>query len=365
MVRRLIAAALLGAALLVPAQADAAPTLKKAIWGPIEHNGLPQFPIYADLGAGIWQTTVRWDQVASARPTDPRNPADPAYAWPLEVDRAISEGASYGIEVSVMLMGAPRWANGGKRWNHAPKDPRDWAAFTEAAARRWPAVRHWMIWGEPTKATNFQPLVRDRGRPLRTARQRRGPRLYARMLDASYGRLKRVSRANLVIGGNTFTVGTVAPLHFIEALKLPNGRPPRMDLWGHNPFTLREPDLDHPPLGSGFADFSDLDTLTRVLDRSRRRAEVRRQRRLKVFISEFSLPTDHPNHEFNFYVTREVQAQWIAKALQITRSYRRIYTLGYLSLYDDAPRPGGDQVERGLITREGDRKPAYAAFRNG
>ena len=47
------------------------------------------------------------------------------------------------------------------------------------------------------------------------------------------------------------------------------------------------------------------------------------------------------------------------------RNYRRIYTFGYLGLYDDAPRPDGDQVDRGLLTHAGERKPAYAAFRDG
>jgi hypothetical protein len=347
------------------AQASGAVTPKKAMWGPIERDGVSQFPVYADLGVGIWQTTVRWDEVAPTRPANPRDPADPAYHWPARIDRALSEAAPFGIKVSVMLIGAPGWANGGKAWNHAPTRPREWGDFAEAASRRWPAIRRWVIWSEPSKAENFQPLAPDNGKPLRTARQKRGPRLYARMLDASYARLKKVSRANLVIGGNTFTVGTVAPLHYIRALRLPNGRPPRMDLWGHNPFSLRAPDLDHPPLGSGYADFSDLDTLVRVLDRNMRRASLRKQRHLKIFISEFTLPTDHANYEFNFFVDRRTQARWLTRALHIVRGWKRIATFGYLGLYDDDTRPDGDQVERGLIERDGTHKLAYDAFKSG
>jgi hypothetical protein len=264
-----------------------------------------------------------------------------------------------------MILGAPAWANGGRSWRWAPKRPADFAAFAAAASRRWPAVRHWMIWSEPTKAGNWQPLAADDGRPLRTARQLRGPRLYARLLDAAYGALKGVTPANLVIGGNTFTVGTVAPLYWIRALKLPSGRPPRMDLWGHNPFSLRAPDLGQSPLGRGFADFSDLDTLARALDRAMRRATLPRQRRLRIFISEYSLPTEHPNFEFNFFVSERKQAEWIGAALRIVRRWNRIYTFGYLGLVDDEVRPDGRQVERGLIRRDGRRKPAYAAYRDG
>ncbi|HVL96587.1 MAG TPA: hypothetical protein VM266_12070 [Solirubrobacteraceae bacterium] len=357
------AAALAVAATAMPAQA-APVTIKKGIWGPVTLGGVSQFPVYADLGVGIFHMAVRWDQVAPARPADPSDPADPAYAWPPEVDQAIQEAGRYGIRVSVMLVGSPPWANGGRAWNWAPRRPADFAAFATAASRRWPAVRHWLVWGEPTKASNWQPLVSDRGRPLRTARQRRGPRLYARVLDAAYAALKRVARRNLVIGGNTYTVGTVRPLHFIRALRLPNGRPPRMDLWGHNPFSLRRPDLSARPLGSGYADFSDLDTLAAKLDRARRRMPPS-QRRLRIFISEYSLPTGHPNVEFNFYVSEQRQADWIARALRIARSWRRIYSFGYLGLYDDPERADGRQVERGLIRRDGTRKPAYRAYRDG
>lgn len=329
------------------------------MWGPVERDGVSQFPVYADLGVGLYQTTVFWSSVAPTRPANPSDPADPAYQWPADVDRAIAEGARHGIEVAVMLIGAPPWANGGKEWRYAPKRPADFADFAAAASRRWPGVRHWIIWSEPSKADNFQPLAPDRGRPLRTRRQTRGPRLYARMLDASYAALKRVSPSDLVIGGNTFTVGTVRPLHYLRAMRLPNGKPPRMDLYGHNPFSLREPNLRARPLGNGYADFNDLDTFARALDRNLRRRGIR------FFLSEFTLPTDHSNHEFNFWLSQEVQARWIGKALRITRDFKRIYTLGYLGLYDDEERLDGMQVERGLLRRDGTPKPAYAAFRDG
>ena len=347
-----LAACALALALTLPPTGSAA-SLKKSIWGPPT-----QFPIYADLGVGIWQTRVSWNTVALRRPEHPRDPSDPAYAWPAELDAAIAAASQHGIHVALLVMGTPRWANGGKPARWAPNHPRDYADFLAAASRRYPAVRHWMIWGEPTKASNFQPLRRDRGRRL-SGRGLRGPRIYARMLDRAYVALKGVSRANLVIGGNSFTVGTVRPRRWIQALRLPNGRPPRMDLYGHNPFTLRRPVLSQPPLGRGYADFGDLDTLARWIDRNLR------PRGMKLFLSETSFPTDHANFEFNFWLTRATQARWIADALREARRWPRIYTFGYLGLYDDAVRPDGLQVERGLLDRNGRQKPAYEAFKRG
>jgi hypothetical protein len=356
--------AVLALTVVMAVPAEAAVTRKKAMWGPLEYGGVAQMPVYADLGVGIYQMTLYWRDIAPTRPANPRDPADPAYRWPADIDRAIGDGARHGISVSLMAMTSPGWANGGREGRWAPERPQDYADFLEAAARRYPQVRHWMIWGEPTKAANFQPMESDNGRSLR-GRKLRGPRTYAQLLDAAYVRLKRVSRSNLVIGGNTFTIGTIAPLRFIKALRLPNGRPPRMDLWGHNPFSLRPPNLRAPSLGNGFADFNDLDTLIRTLDANFRKSPVRAQRKLKVFISEFTLPTDHANFEFNFYLDQPTQADWIRRALKITRGWSRIYTFGYLGLYDDPVKPEGDQVERGLIQRDGTRKPAYDAFKGG
>jgi hypothetical protein len=165
----------------------------------------------------------------------------------------------------------------------------------------------------------------------------------------------------------TWTTGTVRPLYFIQALRLPNGRRPRMDLYGHNPFSLRPPDLRRPPLGNGVADFGDLDTLGGWIDRYLRGAKPGggKSGKMRLFLSEYSLPTDHENFEFNFHVSRELQAKWLTKALRTARCWSRIATFGYLGLYDDEPRPDGRQAERGLITLAGERKPAYAAFKRG
>jgi hypothetical protein len=185
------------------------------------------------------------------------------------------------------------------------------------------------------------------------------------MLDASYGALKRVSRSNRIIGGNTFTIGDISAYNWIRYLRLPNGRPPRMDFFGHNPFTSRPPNLNAPhPTGrdANLSDFSDLRKFVRILDRNVRDP---RGHRLKIFMSEFFLPTDHANREFPFHVSQGVQAAWLRDALRITERWSRLYTLGWFALYDDPPAPDGLEVNRGLMTFEGRRKPAYRVFRRG
>ena len=59
-IARLVAGAVLVACLfavtVAPNPAAARPSQKKGIWGPVTVNGVSQFPIYRDLGAGVFWT---------------------------------------------------------------------------------------------------------------------------------------------------------------------------------------------------------------------------------------------------------------------------------------------------------------------
>jgi hypothetical protein len=353
-VRLYVALAIAIAALLIGAvpTASAAPSQKKAIWGPVFHNGVSQFPIYADLGVGIFQDWLFWDQIAPTRPANPTDPNDPAYHWPSDIDFAINEGARYGIQVSLMLLHAPGWANGNNAPDWSPSNPADFANFATAASRRYPGVRLWMIEGEPNITGHFRPLDR-KTTPIR----------YAEVLDAAYGALKAVNPGNLVIGGNTITKGQIRPLDFIRRMRLPNGLPPRMDMYGHNPFSPRKPDLKKNPVKPGTADTSDLDTLTGWLDRYLHHGRI--DRKLKIFISEWTIPTNHNGYLFGFHAGRKTAADYLSRALRITRRMKRVYTLGWFYLYDEAPNATNNEMDWGLLTSAGQKKPAYFAFKNG
>ena len=144
-------------------------------------------------------------------------------------------------------------------------------------------------------------------------------------------------------------------------MRLPNGKPPRMDLYGHNPFTGRPPKT-RGPYHSQVVDFTDLPKFEHYLD-----GQVRAPggRKLRLFLSEFFWPTDHANGEFPFHLDLKTQASWLSQALRITMHSKRIYTLAWYSLYDDPPAPDGMEVNRGLLRRSGKKKPSYNVFRSG
>jgi hypothetical protein len=352
-----------------PAAAGARPpSTKKGIWGPATARA---FGIYHRLGSGVYITSVRWSDVARSKPSNARNPADRAYDWPSGLSDAARLAKRRHMKVAVQITGAPRWANGGRPWRWAPKRPKDFANFTYAISKRYPSIHLWVIWGEPSRRANFMPETPEHRRTSASrrpahmgARQKRAPHRYARILDASYVALHKASRRNKVIGGNTFTTGDISPYNWIRNLRLPSGRPPRMDMYGHNPFTMRTPNLHDATLGYGLADYSDLDNLAGWLDRylKGRRAGPRH---LKLFLAEFTAPTDHPNHDFNFWVDRKTQARFLRAALRIARHSRRIYSMCWISLYDENPRADHLESNKGLIDQQGRHKPAFRAYRRG
>jgi hypothetical protein len=179
------------------------------------------------------------------------------------------------------------------------------------------------------------------------------------MLDASYGALKSERSSNIVIGGNTFTSGDITPYNWVKYMKLPNGKRPRLDLYGHNPFTGRRPGFGQQQHDQ-VVDLSDTPRFTKFLDRTLHNA---RGGKLKLFFSEFFWPTDHANGEFAFHLTKKLQASWLQSAFDFVHRSPRVYTLGWFSLYDDPPMPNGRSVNRGLKTFKGKKKPAYGVFR--
>jgi hypothetical protein len=294
-----------------------------------------------------------WANVATSRPERPRDPQDPAYQWPEKVDFAVRAGPRSDIKVALMVVGTPAWANGGKDWNWAPDRTRDYKSFVIAAARRYGEVRRWMIWGEPDRQQNFQPLPRN---------EPEGPRLYAKLLDGAYEGLKSVNRRNIVIGGMTFSYGDVKSPDFVRWMRLPNGKPPRLDEYGFNPFSVRFPDLDEDTYEEGLRDICDIDTFVEEVHAAYKSRERFRKRGPKLWLSEFTISSDRANHQFHWYVSRKDQARWITAAYKIARRVNYVTGLGWLTLLDEPP-----EVEKGLttglMTWDAEKKPAYRAYR--
>ncbi len=386
MIRRGTILVALTAALLATAAApaQAGPGFLKGIWGPIKFRvgeaGCPgpsrcsAMPTYDELNADVFEYQLQWSDIAPTRPADPRDPNDPAYHWSSEYQLAIDEATANGMQVSFLIKGSPPWANGGKSWNWVP-NTQDYADFVYAAAQKFPTVRIWQIWGEPTRQNNFMPQGRQ------------GAGRYAQLLEASYQTLKALNPSNIVVGGMTFFGGfTRAPL-WIKYLRLPNGLPPHMDWYGHNPFELRFPRIKAKPIKL-FRGLSDVDTLwkevkqhyqRRVRKRKGRCAQNRyarqHQRRCfkrkwiyttgrptKLWLSEWSIQTDHRSYVFPYFVSRSDQVRYLNAAFALARNLPYVQGMGWYQLIDYPAGPNNPTW--GLMSYNGARKPVFNAYKS-
>ena len=321
----------------------------KSMWGPsVLPDGSSAFPTYKRLGVRVLQHQLSWRDVATARPANPRDPADPAYRWPSSLDAVVAEADRNGIRSALMVKRTPDWANGNRGEQWVPTRLRDYSDFLVAAARHYPTVRHWMVWGEPTRGDSFKPMP-----PNAT----RGPRIYARMLDQAYGALKRVRRSNVVIGGMTWTVGVVSAPKFVRWMKLPNGSRPRLDWFGHNPFSVRSPKLSRGPTPTTCGTSA---TSTRCIARSGAPTSARRAPRL--WLSEFTVSAKRNNRAFAYHVSERGQARWLSAAFRIACRHRYIAGLGWYTLLDEPDQKAG--LTSGVLDFTGKPKPAYTAYRN-
>lgn len=350
-------------AAVAAAPADAKVTTKKALFGPVTfEGGLSAFERYREMGVGVFQAYLRWDDVAPRKPRSPRNPRDGRYRWSEELDVTLAEARENGIKVALTVIDAPRWATGGGS-RTSPRRAEDLGDFLRAASRRFPRVAIWRIWEEPNVRENWSPMTPEkRGRRL-TRTQQQAPRRYARMLDRAYGELKRLDAKDLVIGGNTSSSGDVSPANWIEHMQLPGGRPPRMDVYGHNPVGVRPPPLfGQPHSGFGFAELPDTPYLLEWLDDFQR---PKGRAPLRVFYARFSLPSGHRSRLYDFFLTDEQQGDLIRRVMVDVRRSKRLYGFGWDTWRDEQPTPDGLEVRSGLVDAAGTPKPSYAAFAAG
>jgi hypothetical protein len=332
------------------------------------------FPVLTSLHVQVARMTLTWGGrggVATKRPAQPADPADPAYDW-SRYDTAIQRADDAGIEVLLTIVGTPAWANGGGPPQRAPSSAETLKQFALAAARRYsgtfldvasgrilPRVSLWLAWNEPNNPVFLQPqFVRVNGRWQMAAAA-----AYAHICNAVYAGVHAAGGPEQVACGATAPRGSnvpdgarpsIAPLAFLRAAKADGLR--TFDAWAHHPYYGAPTDTPATRnVGPHAIELGNIDKLIR---------EVTQLYGAKpLWITEYGYQTKPPDSFFG--VSWAKQAVYLRQAYELAKANPRIELFTWF-LLEDSPSPAGWQS--GLITADGRKKPAFAAFaalRNG
>lgn len=280
------------------------------------------------LGVEIVRFTIDWSTV---------EPLRGRHNWSA-VDPVLTALRAHGIRAVLTLYGTPRWANGGQSSNWAPTSGSDFAAFAEAAAKRYSWVKDWLIWNEPNQRRWLRPTT---------------PRTYVtKLLNPAYAAIHRASGDTRVGGGATApraSYGGVSPVGWIRGMRAAGAR---LDAYAHHPYPLRRGET--PSAGAcGHCETITMASLERLLREVSRAWGAKR-----VWLTEYGYQTNPPDRFLG--VSESAQARFVGEAAWRTFKARNVDMLIHY-LYRDEPDPAGWQS--GLISSAGTAKPALGAFK--
>jgi hypothetical protein len=310
----------------------------------------------AATGVKLTRVDVLWSLVATRRPTNPRDPTDPAYDWSL-YDQILRSLRDRGIGAIVDFYHTPSWATRSGEDNAAPRAA-DAAAFAGALARRYngrsrdargllPEVRRIEVWNEPNFGTFWVPQCHQTARGIVLD----SPRAYAALLTIAYREIKAANPNAVVVagvagpGGDTASVCpdsgdiSIGTGDFISAL----GREhPPLDAWSQHIYPI-----GGPLQAYFFPSWSTMPRLQRALDRLRPG--------VPIYVTETGYHTSY-NRYHRYWVSEAQQATFLDQTYQVAARYPRVQLAVWFNLQDNRFWTGG------LLRADGTRKPAYARF---
>ena len=279
------------------------------------------------LGVDLVRYTINWHEAEKRRGIREWGSAD-------TVLRGLN---AHGIRAVVTLYGTPRWANGGRSPNWAPKKGAYFANFAVAAAKRYPFVKQWLIWNEPNQRRWLRPTT-----PRTYVKQLLNPAFYA--MHRNRGGIK-------VGGGVTAPRGAyrgVSPVAWIRGMRA-NGA--RLDAYAHHPYPLSRGETPYAG-GCGHCETITMATLDRLLREVKRAWGGKR-----LWLTEYGYQTNPPDRHLG--VSGALQARYHAEASRRVYGTARVDMLIHY-LYQDEPTAA--RWQSGLISFGGAAKPSHRAF---
>jgi hypothetical protein len=258
----------------------------------------------------------------------------------------------------------PMWATSTKKDHLTRPNPAYYQAFVTALMRHYgDQVHQWAVWNEPNHPDFLLPQYSAKGhKPL-------SPGIYRQLFLAAYrGKRAAGHGQDTLLMGETAPVGTghdVAPLTFLRgALCLSNSYVKRKscsnlpaDGYAHHAYTTRLGPF-YKPSGPNDVTIGVVPRLVRALDRAGSAGAVRRG--LPIYLTEFGIQTDPPDHIYGVSLTQ--QAEYYAISEHLAWANNRVAAFSQYLLTDDTSVPDGFQS--GYRFADGRIKsPGYNGFR--
>ena len=276
------------------------------------------------MGVTLVRYTLEWNRI-EPRKGVPR--------W--EQSDAILRGLQRrGLVPVVTLWGTPRWANGGRSPNWAPRSKWALAGFARRAAERYPFVRSWLIWNEPNQRRWLRPT---------------SARVYTQtLLNPAYTAIHRATPGARVGGGVTAPRGAyrgISPVDFIRGM---DGAGAKLDAYAHNPYPLLR--FETPTTGGcGHCETITMATIDRLL-----REVGKAFGRKRIWLTEYGYQTNPPDRFLG--VSPALQARYLAEAAQRAHATPYVDMLIHY-LYQD--EPDAARWQSGLRTVAGHAKTSH------
>jgi hypothetical protein len=350
-------------------QASANRYMLTGIYDPVQPIVAPDttFPLLQRLHVKVLRMDMPWYQIATKRPAHPMDPNDPAYNWG-QYDTFVQNAHKSKIQVIFEIWGTPRWANGGKKPNRAPKKGLDLQRFAYAAAKRYsgsftpeggttklPSVRRWLAWNEPNSPVFLQPQwLHTKKRNIPVAAQ-----AYVHICTAIHTGVHATHLKETVACGGTDPNGnnkarssrpSITPLTFLAALKKYHLKASSFDVYDHHPYYGSKKQTPTTKVrGTSSVRLENIGLLTRLL--------TKLYGKKNIWITEYGYQTNPPDKLFG--VSYKNQAKYLKQAFAIARKNPRITLMCWFLLRDESRLAGW---QSGLITAGGKFKPAFNAF---
>src|SRR3954454_10921805 len=353
------------ASLALPASAQASHSMTVTLEAPrdLQADGSRDdaFAQIASLGARSMRVILYWNDVAPS-PDATDKPGvdltDPAsYNW-AKYDPILAGAKDRGWSVLVTLTGpVPVWATSTKKDHVTRPSARDYQAFVTAAAKHYgDQVNLWSAWNEPNHPDFLAPQSSTkRHQPL-------SPKIYRNLFLAAWRGLRAGGNGkDKLLMGETAPTGTgkvVAPLTFLRgALCLDSRYHKRKgcsnlpaDGYAHHAYTTRLGPF-YKPHGPNDVTIGVLSRLVRALDRAGDAGAVKRG--MGIYLTEFGIQTDPPDHIYGVPLTRQPEYYAISERLAWRNARVKSFSQ-YLLTDDNADALGGfGGFESGLRFADG------------